>query len=163
MHDQDELEARVYLIGYICLQWSYLEYLLAIAIWHALKLTPETGQIVTGGLDIKPRSLMAYRLAQKVKMPKALTGKLGRASEAVTLIQGDRNLAVHGIYGLHASGKVTAEVHRGKYRGSAQEMSADRLFQTCNEIDKVINDLEPTMAEFGLIDVSRPVPPLPSP
>jgi len=104
-------------IGNICWQWAHLEYLIALAIWAMLRIDHETGKVVTGGLDIKPRVNMAINLGHHLRAPKEAIQAL---IDVRTALDDDlitkRNRAVHGHRLLDPDDPTAdlVEVHRGK-------------------------------------------------
>jgi hypothetical protein len=69
-------------VGIVCGLWAYLEFLFAAAIWQFLQIPEKTGIIVTGGLDIKSRAAMAWRLASEMGKPSEVTEALRNAKTA---------------------------------------------------------------------------------
>jgi hypothetical protein len=61
-------------IGALCLQWSYLEYVIGAIIWKLLNLDIGVGTIVTGGLDLLPRINMAINLCREMKADTCVVG-----------------------------------------------------------------------------------------
>lgn len=86
-------------IGHICLQWARLEMALLGVIYAIEDMPVEKGEIIFGGLDIKPRVNMAIGLARYSKVPQRIVRRL---VELRTVIQKDlmdqRNQAVHGAH-----------------------------------------------------------------
>jgi hypothetical protein len=103
-------------IGNICVQWSHLEYELALAIWLMLRLHDDIGKIVTASLDAKQRATMAFALAEKTKAPRSYRDVM---KSALSDIRRDllhrRNEAVHAVHFLpYTSDTAKVEMHRGR-------------------------------------------------
>lgn len=137
MSDIDFLYAsRMAKVGYICGVWANFEAIVAFAIWYMLKLDMETGKIVTGGLDMRPRANMAVTLARHLKAPAELTQALIDARKALDDgLEKRRNLVVHGTQSLMEDPSLGIEfvMHRGKNRGP-------QIF-TDAALDQLTNDL----------------------
>ena len=66
----NHLTNRYVQIGNICVQWSAIEYHVAIAIWNlAGVVDQEIGKVLTASLDLKGRVTMAFKLAHIVTAP----------------------------------------------------------------------------------------------
>jgi hypothetical protein len=137
-----ELDQKLGLVGLICFHWSYLELLLAASIWNILRIDETAGKIVTGGLNMEPRSAMATKLAKQRRLPQDFIDALSAAQEEIKTLEPERNLAIHGIYELR-NGQVFAEVHRGKFKGDPQPMPTDRLRKLGLGILAIIDALWP--------------------
>lgn len=96
-------------IGALCLQQSLLEYNLARIIWELLDFDPDTGAIVTGGLDLRPRLNMAILLARHKKAPRQVCNALVKLRDELreTELLERRNRAVHGVHVLIDEGRST--------------------------------------------------------
>ncbi len=153
MPELTDLDKRIGLLGLICMHWSYLEYLLAVSIWQFLKIRPDVGIVVTGGLSIQPRANMALNLAKKAEAPADFISTLESTKNSIEIVSGERNLAVHGVYGLDPKDdRVFAEVHRGKFRGSEQDMPLGRIEQTVRDINEIIENLTTILEKYDFID-----------
>ena len=152
MNELEKIEFRMGQIGTICGLWSHLEYMLAATIWHLLKIDDEDiGIIVVGGLGIEQRANMAHNLALKLSAPPDLIAVLATAKTDIREIAGERNLAVHGVYGLNTDTmEISATVHRGKYRGTKQPITLERLQQIIQEIHSIIDALDPILVSHGV-------------
>src|SRR3972149_687865 len=91
-------------IGWVCVNWAYLEYLIAIATWGALGLSQEYGKRLTDTLDIEYRSQILIKFADRrfnaedVALIRSVAGRIQE-------IAPDRHLAVHGLW--HSEGGKT--------------------------------------------------------
>jgi hypothetical protein len=87
-------------IGYVCVQWALLETVAANVIWAFLTMDHETGAIVTGGLDLRPRLSMAIALAEHVKAPPHIKSGIRQIRDTLTKEKLDdrRNQAIHGAH-----------------------------------------------------------------
>lgn len=153
----EELSRMQQMVGVVCSEWAYLEYRMAGAIWWLLKLDEDTGQIVTGGLDIEGRAVMAVRLAKHLKANPVYTAALEACLASIQELSGERNLVVHGLHNFyHDTGKMTAEVHRGKFRGAEQPMTPIRVTSLSDQIEATIGKFNATLRALGLV---QPLPP----
>jgi hypothetical protein len=85
-------------IGNVCLQWSLLEHNVLFVILAIEDLPQVKGEIIFGGLDLRPRLGMALNLAVEAKLPKPLQKRISKLRD--TLRDEDlynrRNRVVHG-------------------------------------------------------------------
>lgn len=136
-------------IGMICKHWADIEYTLSLTIWHLLKLDPETGKIVTGGLDMQPRANMALNLARHTKQPPPFIKALVDAREA---IQGGldmrRNRAIHGVMFLSDGFTYETEVHRGRGGRQRQPLPASELNSLCDDLLKLYTKLRTSLSFY---------------
>ena len=131
-------------IGNICFQWAYLEYLIALTIWSLLHIDPDTGKIVTGGLDIRPRLNMAINLARELQAPKGAIDALLLTREALDKgLDQRRNTAVHGHRIAHPNDPAAelVEVHRGKGARKRRPQTNADLTQLGKDIKQLADDL----------------------
>ncbi len=129
---QDE---RLKLIGSICDQWSFVEYMLLRSMRKLCGFTDdEIGKILFGGLDMRPRVAMAIELARHFKAPAPFVTALIATRDAIDggLLK-RRNRAIHGVQFLYSDGELRVEVHRGKDR-QRRELSAKDLWNLSNDI-----------------------------
>lgn len=142
-------------IGNICIQWSHLEFLAAIAIWSMLRIDEKTGKIITGGLDLLPRLKMAHQLAVHLNAPMQARNSFKAAKQAVQhRLLDRRNLVIHG-HRLSEKGNPwveTFEVHRGKNSGTKQPLSNSDIAQIGKDIAAVHKALHQALRESGLLD-----------
>ena len=145
-------------IGRICMEWSTLEYNIAILIWVMLKLpTAEVGKIVTGGLDILPRLNMAIALSTELRMPIGLTKALITTRKNIQDgLDVRRNMAVHGIHFLEDDGSTTVEVHRGKNRKMVMPIAGDDYMRLSEEIRDIRVSLQRQVRKAGLDCLPQP-------
>lgn len=144
-------------IGNICIQWSHLEYLVALAIWSMLRIDEKTGRILTGGLDIIPRLGMAHQLSVHLNAPQLARRTL---TETRKILQSglleQRNLVIHG-HRLKAHGEPsieTFEVHRGPKSGQKQPLTNAEIAQIGRDIAIVHKALHKALLESGVLDTS---------
>jgi hypothetical protein len=114
-------------IGFLCSQWSFLESLVEIALWWLLGLPPKEGRIITGGLNICDLARKVRDLAHLKVSAKADLDALTDLAAGIENVEGERNLAVHGLREVRPGDKVMATVTRGKYRNTPQPISLIRL------------------------------------
>ncbi|MXO73582.1 hypothetical protein [Alteraurantiacibacter buctensis] len=103
-------------IGNICIQWSNLEYELALSIWLMLRIHDDLGKIVTASLDCKQRASMAFTLAHKTKAPYEFKQAQKEVLKEIRdgLLE-RRNEAVHAVhFKPYAFDTAKVEMHRGK-------------------------------------------------
>ena len=103
LRDDPQLAAQIVFlstIGHVCLQWSLLELTLLALLSDMEGIDLEKGEMIFGGLDMKPRINMAIGLARHHKLPRPLQNELTAIRK---VIQKDlterRNQAVHGAHG----------------------------------------------------------------
>lgn len=131
-------------IGNICVQWSAIEYHVAIAIWNlAGVVDQEIGKVLTASLDLKGRVTMAFKLAHIVNAPVPFKIAIKTLQ---TALQGEdlyhrRNQAVHGIhFEIDQPGAVGIEMHRGP-GGREQRIQTDKEL---NQLGKRLTELRNT-------------------
>ena len=140
-------------VGNICVQWAHLEYLLALAIWSLLRLDQETGKIVTGGLDIRPRLNMAINLAKHLKAPEPAKKALLCTRRALDGgLDERRNKAIHGHRLLDPDDiqSELVEVHRGKGDRKRHKVTNADLAELGVAIAKVAADLHEAMLKTNV-------------
>lgn len=147
---------RSHQIGNICIQWAFLEYLLARAIWKTLDLDKQAGLIVTGALNIQGLSDTAIKLAEKI-------GQVDEILEALKVVRKSlhefdvirrRNSAVHGVQFGHPN-RLDArivEVYRGKKAGDAFEVEDSDLAKLGNDIEDIHKQLYVVLEKHGFVD-----------
>jgi hypothetical protein len=144
-------------IGLVCGEWSTLEYNLSIVIWRLLGLDPDTGKIVTGGLDLLPRVNMAINLARHVKQNRATIAALERARKTVQDgLDARRNQAVHGVHFAEDDGSTTVEVHRGKGGRNPVTITGDAYSNLADEIRAVRKQLQTDLHAAGFVALPAP-------
>jgi hypothetical protein len=86
-------------IGHVCLQWALLETTLMAVLNLFVKLVPEEGAVVFGGLDMLGRLNMAINLADHHKAPFPIGQELRNIRKALQNgILDARNQAIHGAH-----------------------------------------------------------------
>jgi hypothetical protein len=136
------------------MQWSNLEYQIAHCIWWMLRLMPETGKIVTGGLDMLPRLNMAINLARHLNAPKPLLDQLIATRAAIQDgLDIRRNKAVHGVHFRVGDDEPLVEVHRGKGDRKAKPFPVSELASLGSELNKLSSALSSLL--YGLIKPSE--------
>jgi hypothetical protein len=138
-------DERLMWIGWVCKQWSSLEYLVFRYIGKMLAMDEETAKVVIGGTDLRPRLAMASEIAKLQRRPavrKALT-------EAAQALDGGilkrRNRAIHGVQFLYDTGELQVEVHRGKDR-ARRPLSKEDLEALSSDIWHVAENLNVRVA-----------------
>lgn len=96
------------LIGRMITEWSRLETILSMIIWHLLKLDMEDGRVITGTLDARPKVRMLRQLAKRHVKPKALLTQFSQLLTVVEGLQEERNFMAHGIWGMAMPENVPA-------------------------------------------------------
>ena len=137
----DDTTNRNVQIGNICVQWSCLEYQVAVAIWNLAGIyDPEIGKVMTASLDLKGRVIMAFKLAHITNAPvpfKMAIKTLQSALQSEDLYH-RRNQAVHGIhFEIEQPGAVGVEMHRGP-GGRDQRIQTDKEL---NQLGQRITEL----------------------
>jgi hypothetical protein len=145
-------------IGGVCLQWSYLEYIIAAIIWKQLNLDISVGKIVTGGMDILPRLNMAINLCRELKTDKRVERALIEARKSLQdkLIE-QRNMVVHGQHWLLTGEKPVVEVQRGKGTRQPTPFTDNEIYQLVENIAAVSNRIGQALMESGFIDTLNAV------
>jgi hypothetical protein len=151
---RSDTEQRLLEVGIICTQWSYLEYLLANAIWWLLTLDKSTSTIVTGGLDINSRISMALGLAKHLDKSQELTSLLENTkkdlSGAKKLIV-RRNRAVHDIFSSRPSDSVVMiEMHREKTKRNREPYPLSELMSLRNDLTDLTKRLIVIFEKIGI-------------
>lgn len=151
--DYDESVKRIAFIGNISVQWAHLEYLIAVTIWRILHLDPDTGKIVTGGLDMLPRINMALNLARHLKAKRALINRLVSTRKAIQDgLDVRRNRAIHGVGFYNPATRVTSvEVHRGKGDRKPSALPNSELRSLGTEINQLGKELNATLSELDML------------
>ncbi|WP_125925562.1 hypothetical protein [Halomonas aestuarii] len=147
MHDIHE---RASLIGYVCFQYSYLDYLVSNIIWGVLNIDKEAGKIVTGSLDIRPRLDMAVELLKHYDTHhelKEFVNTMKNRIEGKNGIINKRNIVVHGVFSSREGDpKVLVESHRSKRHRERAEMTVDEIRELhdrlCEESKSLVNIME---------------------
>ena len=140
-HDPQLAAQIVFLssIGHVCLQWSLLELTLLAFLSSLEEIDVEKGEIIFGGLDIKPRINMAITLATQHNLPLPMLKEL-RAIRKV--IQQDlterRNQAIHGAHGESAVlGTYNLRMSRWPAPKRLQPVSYEDMIALSSEIHVV--------------------------
>ena len=146
----DSQSNRSLQIGNVCIQWSGLEYVLAVSIWIMLKLDIETGKIVTANLDAKQRATMAFALANQINAPVSYRNAIKKVMVALRdgLID-RRNVAVHGIhFTVSQPNSVGIEMHRGKGGRAIRILENQEFHNLGNEISALTNEFASAQSEY---------------
>ncbi|NRD88778.1 hypothetical protein C8024_03880 [Sphingopyxis sp. BSNA05] len=86
-------------IGYICVQWALLEYLVLHSIFAIVDMDEKQGDILFGGLDMQPRLNTALNLAKHHEAPEQITDQIKSIRKAIQGGLSDkRNMAIHGVH-----------------------------------------------------------------
>ena len=118
-------------IGDICVTWAGFEHQTELLLWQLLELSEDDGKLVTTKLDIRPRLEMLAALADRKIENTEAKERLAKALEIVTQVQPDRNLIVHGQWGLDVKQlEVWGHTQRGKYKDKPQKLTRKFLAQT---------------------------------
>jgi hypothetical protein len=125
-------------IGNICSQFSFLELLLAQAIWSALNLTEKAGLSVTGRLDVEVRAKLAVELCEEQGKSKQVVIELKKVQKALqtSKIIERRNRAIHGHRSADPEDPAAqfVVVHRGKNAGIKLKQTDSDLAQIGEDI-----------------------------
>lgn len=138
-----EVRDHLVKIGNICWQWSMLEFSVAGLIWRLLGIDPDTGKIVTGGLDMIPRLNMAINLARHMKAPRYVTDELAKVRKAIQDgLDAERNRAVHGVnFPPNSAGEFLVEMHRGKGPKTPVAVTTAELDNLGKRLNALCNDM----------------------
>ncbi|WP_227368316.1 hypothetical protein [Halomonas sp. M20] len=152
--DIHKIQKRAELIGHICFQYSFLDYLVSNVIWHILKLDVEAGKIVTGSLDIRPKLDMAVTLASHYGVLDEISAHIKTMKNRIEGKNGainKRNRLIHGVF-ASAPGDpvVVVESHRNKRHRQRIALAIDEIQSTLNEITQEATDLSELMEKHGI-------------
>jgi hypothetical protein len=140
-------------IGSLCLQWSYLEYIIAAIIWKQLNFDMPVGKIVTGGLDMLPRLNMAINLCRELKTDSRIERGLVAARKALQSgLQDDRNMVVHGQHWLITGNAPSIEVQHGKGTRQPKIFTDQDIYKLVEDIAAVSNEIGRVLVLTGFID-----------
>jgi hypothetical protein len=94
-----DVEEHLKLVGLVCTQWAYLEYLLAVAIWWELNLLDgsKDGLLITSSFQADKLARMARDLAHRKLTDTKELDTMKHIADEVERLTGERNLAVHGL------------------------------------------------------------------
>ncbi len=149
-------------IGSICHQWAHLEWILAIVIWRLLRVDDVTGRIITGGLDILPRTNMAIALAEYLKAPAVIRRAL--RDTRTTLQEGlneRRNQAIHGLRFTNPDDQINSELfvmYRGRNAGAPRPISNKDLKQLWQDVIATQLSLLEAATRSGLLSAPSTKP-----
>jgi len=127
---------RLAQVGNICRQWANIELHIALAIWCMMGIDSESGAILTGGLNMSSRVVVAIKLAKHLDAPSIAIEVLKATQKALDNdLEERRNQAIHGVTFLHPNEPSTEifEMHRGKRKG--------RQLLTNKDLNKLSNEL----------------------
>lgn len=143
---------RHVLVGNICHQWAYIEYLGALAIWSVLGVDYETGVILTGGVPIRARFDMAHKLANHLGAPPRAIAALEATKAALAGgLENKRNRAVHGVRFADEANPANEfiEMHRGSPKGRHPQSNQD-LRDLSAALDRLGQKLYSELTEVGI-------------
>ena len=144
-------EARLLIVGNVCVQWSYLEYLLGNIVPFLLKIGDEQSEILLRHSDIIRKAQFAKDLADSTNADSELTSCLIKIAKAIPELSSERNLVVHGVYfSKDGADLVIAQAYRGKYVGSPQSMGIDRMLKLGNDIAALSTQIRLPMERLGI-------------
>ena len=148
------VEERASLVGHICFQWSYLEYLISNAVWNLLKLDKPTGMIVTGRMDLRGMVKLASELAMHLDAPSELVEELTRFKKKLEEKDGiaaRRNRIVHGVLSSREGDpNVMSELHRTKRFREREPVTVDFLKSTHEDIVAEMRSLVGVWEQVGI-------------
>jgi len=143
--DIHEMNKRATLVGHICTQYSFLDYLISNILWSFLNLDKEAGMIVTGNMDIRPKIDMAISLSihfKKIDDVRSTLQKIKNNSSKDNGFISKRNQIIHGIHSSRDNDPtVMVEAHRKKGHRQRQPMTVEYIEETHLEIASVNKEL----------------------
>ncbi len=139
-------------IGEVAVQWSWLEYLVQIAIWQLLDVPRKEGRVVTSHMNIRPNlDVLAQLTERRVKDKttaqeiEVLARKIERRSEV-------RNRIVHGLWAFSDESREPYSImYKGRYRvlGRAYDYDETKIHAFIKEIVRYGDRLNELMAKHA--------------
>ena len=141
-------------VGLLCSQWAYLEWLLELANWWLLGLLNHSreGRVLTTCISIEVLARRTTNLAHLRITNAEDQAVLKSVADRIDAIQGERNLAVHGVRSLMPDETVLATVSRGKFKNEPQRLSLIRLASLNAEVARILAEIEPLLFKLGVIE-----------
>ncbi|NQY63824.1 MAG: hypothetical protein HRT38_08800 [Alteromonadaceae bacterium] len=150
----DNYKKRAQMVGFICTVYSYMDYAISNVIWHLLKLDKETGIIVTGAMDIRPKIDMAIELADHTEEISDIRAKLQEFKNQGGKPNGfisRRNKIIHGICSSRNNDSVVmVESHRKKSQRARHELGYQEIVDTYQDISRSNDELVTLMVAHGI-------------
>lgn len=142
LRDDPQLAAQIVFlstIGHVCLQWSLLELTLLALLSDMEGIDLEKGEIIFGGLDIKPRINMAITLGTRHKLPPPMLKELRAVRKVIQdELMDRRNQAVHGAHGeSELLGTYNLRMSRWPAPKKLQPVSYENMIALTEEINAV--------------------------
>jgi len=142
LRDDPQLAAQIVFlssIGHVCLQWSLLELTLLALLSNMEDMDIEKGEVIFGGLDIKPRVNMAISLGTRHKLPPPLLAELRAIRKVIQVdLMDRRNQAVHGAHGeSELLGTYQLRMSRWPAPKKLQPVSYESMIALSEEIHRV--------------------------
>jgi hypothetical protein len=139
-------------IGFLCSQWSYLEWNLEVAIWWLLGNLPQSdGRVTTGGIDICSLARKVRELAHREITAQADLDALDDLKKRLEKAVDERNLAIHGLREVGPNNTVLGTVTRGPYKNKPQKTTT-RLKSINAEVGRLIAIIEPLLVKYGVVE-----------
>jgi hypothetical protein len=151
----DDVANHLKLVGVICGQWAYLEWLLEVTHWWLLGLLnkPKEGRVITSSLSIEKMAKRVCDLSHLRISKDEDRALLENIKNRILAVLDERNLAVHGVRKWHEDEQVlTGSLARGKYKNEPQKLSLLRLRSLNNELVSIANALEPLLVRYNIIE-----------
>lgn len=152
--DETQFGLRAHALGVICFQWSYIEYLVANAVWYAMDLDKKRGMIVTGGLNLNALMALGIELLSERGDSEDLLAELLRLRSALNSAEGlqfRRNLLVHGIYSSRVGdATVMIELHRKQRLREKAPVTLAYFEETLTMLSDEIAKLVPVWQRCGV-------------
>ncbi|WP_422139677.1 hypothetical protein [Endozoicomonas sp. ALC020] len=152
--DPLNVKKRAELVGYICTQYSYFDYLISNVIWSQLSIEKDVGVMITGPMDIRPKIELAISLLDHYENSEKLRALLQRFKNNASSENGfisKRNKIIHGIMSS-SDGLLTVmiELHRKKSQRERHEISLEYIQQCHDEILAANDELKNLMQPEGI-------------
>ena len=152
--DETRFGKRAHVLGVICFQWSYLEYLIANAVWYAMGTGKRQGMIVTGSMNLNGLMALAIDLLSEREDCEPIIDELRRLRRALGGEEGlqfRRNLLVHGVYSSReGDATVMIELHRKQRLREKTPVTLQYFEETLRMLSNEIDSLVPIWQQAGI-------------
>ena len=126
------------LIGCVCTQYSFLDYLVSNVVWSLLRVEKDAGMIITGAMDIRPKIAVAIQLSEHYDKHGDIRTELRNIERNASKDTGfipKRNLIIHGIFSSRdGDPTVMVEAHRKKSARTRATLTIEFVQETHDEI-----------------------------
>ena len=138
-------------IGHLCLQWALLEQSVLYIIFAIEDVSHSKGDIIYGGLDLRPRLNTAILLARYHKYPKHLIKRIVLIRDAISKEKLDkkRNTVVHGVQKkgenegetIFYMPRLSGELKSTTLTGKDIVLLGNRVFELSSEGRSIFDDI----------------------